>query len=29
MGIMCEELEKVTINSDVEIYFQIGIQLPP
>ena len=28
-GVKCEELEKVTIDSDQEKYFQIGAQLPP
>ena len=26
---MCEELEKVIIDIDVEKYFQVGVQLPP
>ena len=26
---MCEELEKVIIDTDVEKYFQVGVQLPP
>lgn len=28
-GLMCEELEKVTIDTNVEKYFQIGIQFHP
>ena len=26
---MCEELEKITINDDMEKFFQVGAQLPP
>jgi len=26
---MCEELEKVIIDTDTEKYFQLGVQLPP
>ena len=25
----CEELEKININTDVDKYFQVGVQLPP
>ena len=28
-GATCEELEKITINDDVEKFFQIGARLPP
>ena len=28
-GVKCEELEKVTIDTDHEKYFQIGVQLQP
>ena len=28
-GVTCEELEKVTIDTDHEKYFQIGVQLQP
>ena len=28
-GVMYEELERVTVDTDAEKYFQIGIQLPP
>ena len=28
-GVKCEELEKVIIDSNVEKYFQVGVQLPP
>ena len=27
--VKCEKLEKVTINTDVNKYFQVGVQLPP
>ena len=26
---MCEELERITIDIDVEKYFQVRVQLPP
>ena len=26
---MCEELERITIDTDIEKYFQIGTRLPP
>ena len=28
-GARCEELEKITIDTDVNKYFQVGVQLPP
>ena len=28
-GAMCEELEKIVINDDLEKFFQVGTQLPP
>ena len=28
-GARCKELEKITINTDVDKYFQVGVQLPP
>ena len=28
-GARCEELEKITIDIDVDKYFQVGVQLPP
>ena len=28
-GVRCEKLKKVTIDTDVDKYFQIGVQLPP
>ena len=28
-GVKCEKLEKVTIDTDVNKYFQVGVQLPP
>ena len=28
-GVRCKKLEKVTIDTDVDKYFQVGVQLPP
>ena len=28
-GVRCKKLEKVTIDIDVDKYFQVGVQLPP
>jgi len=28
-GARCKKLEKITINTDVDKYFQVGVQLPP